>query len=365
MKILQVITSLLTGGAEHLVVQITAMLRAMGHEADVAVFNAKETPFMQELEATGCRIYRMGSGFYHPSLILKLHKIMQSYDIVHTHNSSPQLYAVLANVGLNKKLVTTEHNTDNRKRGNAALAVVDRWMYGRYDKVICISDKAQENLELYLGKGHLSAGNNGSKAAEDAKIITIYNGIDVAAFRDATPVRGLHQGRFVVVMVAAFRPQKDQKTLIEALSLLPEDEYELWLVGDGAERQKLESLVAAKGMEGRVTFMGNRTDVAQVLHSADVVCMSSHYEGLSLSSLEGMSVGRPFVASDVDGLREVTTGAGVLVPHEDAKALAEAIRRLHDDKAYYQQIADSCYVRAMQFDIRKMVAAYEKVYRGV
>ena len=100
-----------------------------------------------------------------------------------------------------------------------------------------------------------------------------------------------------------------------------------------------------------------------MLKSADVVVMSSHWEGLSLSNIEGMSSGRPFVASDVDGLREVTKGYGVLFPHGDAEALAAIIRQLHDDKAYYDQIADKCYQRAMMFDINKMVDGYESVYK--
>ena len=76
-----------------------------------------------------------------------------------------------------------------------------------------------------------------------------------------------------------------------------------------------------------------------------------------------MSSGRPFVASDVDGLREVTKGYGVLFPHGDAEALANIIRKLHDDKAYYDEVADKCHQRALMFDIDKMVDGYEAVYR--
>ena len=109
-------------------------------------------------------------------------------------------------------------------------------------------------------------------------------------------------------------------------------------------------------------LLGLRTDVPQILKTADVVVMSSHWEGLSLSNIEGMSAGKPFVASDVNGLREVTDGYGLLFPHEDAEALARIIQRLHDDKTYYQQIAERCYARARQFDIAEMVAKYNEVY---
>ena len=100
MRILQVITSLLTGGAETLVVNLVPRLRAMGHEVDVCVFNGVETPLMERLrkENQGIKIWKLGHSFYNPLFILKLARIMRKYDIVHTHNSSPQLYVALASV---------------------------------------------------------------------------------------------------------------------------------------------------------------------------------------------------------------------------------------------------------------------------
>ena len=125
----------------------------------------------------------------------------------------------------------------------------------------------------------------------------------------------------------------------------------------------LEQMSTELGVADRVKFWGMRTDVAELLHTADVVVMSSHWEGLSLSNIEGMSVGKPFVASDVDGLREVTDGYGILFEHGNEDKLAEIITRLHDDKAYYDKIADACYNRAKQFDINKTVEGYFDVYR--
>ena len=93
--------------------------------------------------------------------------------------------------------------------------------------------------------------------------------------------------------------------------------------------------------------------------------MSTHYEGLSLSNIEGMAVGKPFVASDVEGIREITKEYGILVPHQDVDALAKAIEQLHDDKQFYKEIADRCYERANQFDISKMVSRYNHVYSSI
>ena len=360
MRILQVITSLQIGGAEHVVVHLTKLLRQKGHVVDVVVFNGEETAFMRELKETGCRIYKLGKGFYNLIYIPKLRRIMREYDIIHTHNSSPQLFAAMANIGLGKVLITTEHSTNNRKREHPMFSFVDKWMYARYAKVVTISKIAEERLCSYLGLE-----DNHPNCPMQSRIVTINNGVDVNAFYHAESLPEMaHRGKFITVMVAGFREAKDQGTLIRAIALLP-DEYELWLVGDGVRRLEIEAEVVKQNVKGRVKLLGIRSDVPQILKSADVIVMSSHWEGLSLSNIEGMSSGKPFVASEVNGLKEVTADYGILFPHGDAEALAGIIRKLHDDPDYYRQVADRCYQRALQYDIRKMVDAYEQLYDTV
>ena len=352
MRILYVITSLLTGGAEKLVVDLIPKLIEKGHQVDLAVFNAKETPLMKQLEKCQvCKIHKLGNSFYDIRHIFKLRHIMKDYDIIHTHNSSPQLFAAIANLGLHKKLVTTEHNTFNRKRNNVFMRTVDHWMYKKYDRIVCISDRAAENLMVYLGT--------------NSRIQTIYNGIDVEQYFKAPPINGMHGERFVILMVAAFRSQKDQDTLVRAMKLLPKNQYVLWLAGYGERIKKVKDLVKELQLEEQVSFLGNRNDVPRLLHTADVVVMSTHYEGLSLSNIEGMSVGKPFVASDVDGIHEVTDGYGLLFPHEDAQALADVIIKLRDDSLFYKEVAERCYTRAQDFDLQRTVDAYDKVYSSV
>ena len=163
-------------------------------------------------------------------------------------------------------------------------------------------------------------------------------------------------------MVAGFRWEKDQDTVIKALRHMP-DNFHLFLAGDGIRRKELENLAASEALGNRVHFLGIRSDIPELLHAADYIVMSSHFEGLSLSSVEGMSVGKPFIASDVDGLREVVTGAGVLFPHQDAQSLANAILQLDSDENKYKSIADSCLTRAKQFDISAMADAYNECYK--
>lgn len=153
-----------------------------------------------------------------------------------------------------------------------------------------------------------------------------------------------------------------QPTVIRSLTHLPED-YHLVLVGDGEKRPELEALIAELGLSERVHLLGLRNDVPNILKASDVIVMSSHREGLSLSNVEGMASGNPFVASDVEGLREVTKGYGVLFPHGDDNALAEVIKKLCTDNAYREEVVSKCRERALQYDICKMVEGYLGVYK--
>ena len=132
MKILQVITTLLSGGAETLVVNLVPRLRAMGHEVDVCVFDGQETPLMRRLqeENPDIKVWKLGHGVYHPSYIFQLVRIMRHYDVVHTHNSSPQLFVAIASLFCNVRMFTTEHTTSNRKRNWKWYAPIESWMLG-------------------------------------------------------------------------------------------------------------------------------------------------------------------------------------------------------------------------------------------
>ena len=365
MRILQVITSLDMGGAETLVVNLIPRLQALGNTVDLCIFNGKETPLTQRLrkESPQTKIYALGHGVYNPLYILKLIKIMRNYDIVHTHNSSPQLFVAIANLFCSKKLVSTEHTTSNRKREWKWYARIESWMYGQYNHVICISQIAEDKLREYMGGVWLDKTNPQYK-----QISTINNGVDVKGISDATPdnaLLSLKRQRKAILMVAGFRDAKDQDTVVKALGLLDSSHFEVWFAGVGIRQEIVKQLAESLGVSDRVRFLGLRTDIPNVLRAADVIVMSSHWEGLSLSNVEGMSAHKPFIASDVNGLKEVTKGYGLLFPHEAAKALAEEINRLASDEAYYNEIAERCYNRALEFDISKTVNGYNSVYETV
>lgn len=165
-------------------------------------------------------------------------------------------------------------------------------------------------------------------------------------------------------MVAGFRYQKDQETIIRSFNYLSE-EYELWLIGDGERRSMIEQCIKDNKLEDRVLLLGIRSDIPSILKSVDVVVQSSHWEGFGLAAVEGMAAGKPVIASDVEGLAQVVEGAGLLFPLGDDKQLADIIKQLIEDQTYYQQIASKCIERAQMFDIQKMVNAYNEVYMGL
>ena len=365
MRILQIITSLEMGGAETLVVNLIPRLQALGHTVDLCVFNGINTPLMQRLkkECPQTKIYALGHGVYNPLYILKLAKLMRGYDIVHTHNSSPQLFVAIAKVLCSVELVSTEHTTSNRKRDWKWYAPIESWMYGQYAHVVCISKVAEKKLREYIGGRWLDKSSD-----RYHHISTINNGIDVKSISEAAPdaeLLSLKGHRKAILMVAGFREAKDQDTVVKALSLLDRNKFEVWFAGIGVRQNIVKHLADTLGIGGRVRFLGLRTDIPNVLRAADMIVMSSHWEGLSLSNIEGMSAHKPFIASKVNGLREVTEGYGILFEHGDARGLAAEIEHLSKDSQYYQQVADTCYERAEQFDIDKMIVAYERMYKRV
>lgn len=357
MKILQVITSLRVGGAEKLIVDMVPLYREDGYEADVLLFDGSDTPFKRELEEKGVRIFELDKNvnIYNPLFISKLIPYLKRYDVIHTHNTACQYFTVCAKMltGSKVKLVTTEHSTTNRRRSIGWLRPVDRFIYGNYDSIISISDSTTDFLGAYLGRKE--------------KIRTIYNGIPLSAFLHAESLSREKlgtEGKFLITLVAGFREQKDQDTVIRAMAMLPET-CSLCLVGDGVRRSVCEQLVKELHLEQRVVFLGVRGDVPCLLKTSDVVVMSSHCEGFGLAAVEGMAAGKPVIASDVPGLAQVVSGAGILFPVGDARRLACEIARLMHHRDYYRQIAGQCLQRAFDYDIRKTADAYEKVYESV
>jgi glycosyltransferase involved in cell wall biosynthesis len=362
MKVLQIINSLGTGGAEKLLLDTIPRYVAQGIEMDILLLDSKKTPFFQQLEALKCcNIYHAtkDSSVYSPRHIRAIIPFLKKYDLAHVHLFPAQYWAVLAKKlsGANIKLIFTEHNTTNRRLEHPLLRRIDKLLYQYYDRTVCITSGIRDVLVKHTG-------------LPQARFPVIENGVDLVKIKEAASMSksAIHQQLkdedTLLIQVAGFREQKDQATLIRTVAHLPQH-VKLLLVGDGITRPTCEALVDTLGLRDRVLFLGQRTDVARLLKSADIVVLSSHYEGLSLSSIEGMASGKPFVASNVPGLKEVVGGAGLLFDQGDDAGLAEVLSKLIEDKEWYNQIAAQCVQRAEQYDIQKMVNQHIELYEYI
>lgn len=353
MKILHVITTLRTGGAERLLVDLCPRLAKSGHQIDVLSFCAEETPFLHKLKASGINVLSSGySGYYNPCQILGLPALMEQYDVIHTHNTTPQFFVALSHRFCKKKplLVTTEHSMWNRRRNMPLFRSIDRWMYGKYSLIVGVSGMATNALVDFIGNGF--------------PIVTIFNGINLNRITPIAADRNLEKGPVVMTMVAGFRDAKDQDTVVRALVHLPE-RFRIRFVGTGKRLETVRELALKLGVEGRVDFLGLRTDVADILHSSDIGIISSHYEGCSLASIEAMAAGLPIIASDVEGLKQSLGYAGIYFPEGDDVALADSVRNLISDKEEYLRRRDLSIRRSKEFDIdttaEKYLTAYYKL----
>lgn len=355
MKILHVIYSLKVGGAERLLSELVPRLKSLGNEVAILVFNDEKTLVYETCVERGVNVISLGAKkAYSIANAFKMIPIMREYDIVHAHTTPAQIMSAIASLFVKRKikLVTTEHSTNNHRRGKFLLQLIDKWMYSRYSKIICIAEPSKNNLEKQIGESY--------------KTVVIENGINVAFFENATKCDrksiGCNQDDFVLTMVGRFVDAKDQDTIIKALAQLPQ-RVKLVLVGEGARLEECKNLAQEQNVFDRTHFVGIRNDVPNILKASDIALMSSHWEGLSLSSVEGMSVGIPFMASNVQGLKEVVGGAGVLFTENDPMDLALKISELMNNQELYERVSLACLERARNYDISKVASRYNACYQ--
>lgn len=365
MKILQVINSLGTGGAEKLLLETIPKYREKGIEMDILLLWNNDCMFTRELYKINCckiHIIKESSSvkdIYNPLSIFKIASILKEYDIAHIHLFPAQYFVVFANI-INKcktKLIFTEHNTTNRRIQNVFFKPFEKFIYSKYQTIVCITEEIQSIYKSYIPK--LSS-----------KFVLIHNGVAINKIKEAIPCDKskepflINQDDKIIIQVAAFREQKDQQTLIKAMQYI-DKKFKLFLVGDGVLKEKNEQLSKVLGLESNVFFLGQRNDIPSLLKTADFVVLSSFYEGLSLASIEGLASGKPFIASDVKGLTEIVKGFGVLFEQGNDKELATIITRLDANEEECEMISKKCVERANEFNISKMVTKHLDLYKEV
>lgn len=349
MKILHVMPILSVGGASRLMSEIIPKINAYeGIDVDFLIGKCINNIFMPKFKKAGINVFILNYSIYNPLNIFRIANYLKNYDIIHV-NLFPSLYWVaIGNIILNKPLVYTEHNTTNNRRNKWYFRVIEKWVYKKYKKIISISDATQMNLIEWL-----------QIDKNDKRFVVINNGVNLDAFKNCK-----HEQVFqhTLIMVARFAPAKDQDTIIRAMPLLDSDVH-LILVGDGDKIVKSKELASQLAVGNRVHFVGTQNDIPSWIRKADIGIQSSHWEGFGLTAVEMMAGGLPVVASDVEGVKQVVEGAGLLFPHGNYEKLAEIVKRLLSDKSYYEIVKRKCIERSKMYDIKTMVDSYINVYK--
>lgn len=352
MKVLHIINSLAVGGAESLLVSMLPLINVT-RPVEVLLLDGRESPLLAKLKMYNIKIIKLANkGLYDPSIIFKIIPIFKNYSIVHVHLFPSMYYAAIAKLLSRSKvqLVFTEHSTNNVRLKSCFFRLIDRFIYLNYSKIICITPEVEKVL-INLG-------------IADRKLNVIYNGIEVGKFLDAEGYErssfGYSGDDIILIMVAAFRREKDHSLVIKSLSKL-DPKYKLILVGDGYLRSKVELEVKDLNLGDRVKFLGVRRDVDRLLKICDIGILSSHWEGFGLAAVEAMASGLPVVASNVPGLADIVEGGGLLFEKGNIVDLTEKIVSLQD-KDYYTNIQLRGIEKAKNYDLSTTVNHLLELY---
>jgi glycosyltransferase involved in cell wall biosynthesis len=209
----------------------------------------------------------------------------------------------------------------------------------------------------------------------------IYNGLDLSTFdcpgtNSAFPQSDSDRGRTregskqVICIVSNLRPPKSVEVLLEAFAVVLQSfpETELWIVGDGPMRNKLEKLVQDLHLTKRIVFWGTRSDVPALLKQVTIGVNSSRNEGLPNAIIEYMAAKLPVVATSVGGTPELVTHneTGLLVPPDDSQALADCLAFLLQNPEVATRMGKAGRRRVEEhFTVERMVAETEAVYEAL
>jgi glycosyltransferase involved in cell wall biosynthesis len=380
-RVLQLIDTFNVGGAEKIVLSLaTKTDRERFEIVPCALF--RSGPLEEEMKAAGIAYRVLGlprrSILTGPlfladlmRMVLALTKTIRelSIDIVHTHLTNSTLVGVLATrQKYSPPLCATVHSIIfHTQRGQLSprawlKRVGVKSAFSRIKRIIAVSEEVSRAIQLYAG-------------IRGDHITTIPNGVDPDLFyshKDLIQLRGrlnLPTDRSVLVSVGRLTRPKGYPHLLAALSLIPSQERPLTLIiGDGPDRNGLESKITTLKLENDVRLLGTRKDVPALLAAADVFVLASLWEGLPLALLEAMASGLPSVVTAVgENPKVIEDGkAGLVVPPGDEAGLAQVLRHLLREPSQRKQMGQTARDRfERHFSLQRCIAAHEVLYENL
>ena len=294
--------------------------------------------------------------------------------IVHTHNPKPGLYGrVAARVARVPVVVNTVHGLYAQPHDRLARRVM---IYGM-ERIagLCSNTELVQNPEDVATLRRIGV--------PARKLTLLGNGIDLARFDPATisdaerhaaraELGAVAPDDVVVGLVGRLVREKGYAEVFAAASRLRDHVPALrfavvgWEDDDDAKDDALDAGDRERAAAAGVRFLGGRDDVARLYAGMDIFVLASHREGFPRSAMEAAAMGRPVIATDIRGCRQVVDHGttGLLVPARDAGALATAIRSLAADPELRTRLGSAGRAKATrEFDERRCIALTLDTYR--
>lgn len=344
-------------GAENHLLELTPALRDHGWLSDVVVPSPVPRTlngFAKRLAASCERVQvvRMRHDLS-PGLVLRLARLLSSgrYDVAHAHLVHADWYLAAASLAAGEvPLVSSKHNHDPFRR-LAAFRLVERAALRRYSALISISESLSDFTTTYTG----------------ADVATIHYGL--AAPVDP-PTRDEETGEAIrLLSVGRLEEQKGFDIAIQAMEPVARaSNARLLIAGDGEQRRLLADRVTDLGLTDRVSLLGNRSDVHELMLNADILIHPARWEGFGLVLLEAMRAGLPVVATKIGAIPEVVADGvtGLLVPPNDPDKLAAAAIELIRNPARRREMGMAGFERLKEhFSPEQMGRAVAAIYDEV
>jgi glycosyltransferase involved in cell wall biosynthesis len=302
-----------------------------------------------------------------------LKKLMRFWkpDVVHTHSSKAGIIGRAAAWKLNIPCVIhTIHGLPfhpyEKAWKNAIYIASERWAAKRCHRIACVADAMRDQA---LAKGI------GTKK----QFVTVYSGMEVEKYlfpeKDNNAMRqelGIGKDDFVVGTVSRLAEHKGHDDILDSLKveLLNNPKVKLLWIGDGWWRERLEKRIKEIGIEKQVILTGlvQPETIANYITAMDVLVHPSYREGLPRTVVQAMLGGKPVIANDVDGTREVCIPerTGYLIEVGDHAALRMAVLELRDNPEKRELFGNAGRELCKeQFTASKMVQELDKLYREV
>lgn len=322
MKILFTITGLAMGGAENQVVNLADELAFRGHKVTLAYILQPALVLPRNDEIKVCWLGGTKSVSGMAKAYINLSKLIRQLkpDVVHSHMFHANILSRLVRFTCTvQRLVCTAHS--NNEGGRIRMLV-----YRLTDKLADeFSNVSQEAVEAFEHK----------KAAPMGRMLAKNNGIDIQRFLFNPISRnklrsdlGLQCSK-VFIAIGRFDEAKDYPNLLEAFSMLGNSQTNahLLIAGDGELRPQVERKIEELGLQTKISLLGVRKDIPDLLSAADIFVLSSAWEGFGLVVAEAMSCERVVIGTDSGGVAEVLGGNGFLIMPRNSEALAESMQK--------------------------------------